>query len=93
MIKPIDRKILKKEAREFWKDLIYKDGKLDEEQVLRELEDYYFAINEVPKVYMHITNGKLSKIMYYADTVIAEADDIISKEYVFKDDLRDLIDD
>lgn len=63
------------EARAFWKDIIYKDGKLDEEQVMKELEDFYFVMHEYPKVVDHITGGKMSKCMYYADDIIALADE------------------
>jgi len=80
-----------KEAKDFWKGIIYKDGKLDEEQVLKELTDYYFVMQQVPKVYCHITSGKLSKLMYNAETIISIADDYISDNYVHKDDLRELM--
>jgi len=80
-----------KKALDFWKNIIYKNGKLDEEQVLKELSDYYFVIQQVPKVYCHITNGLLSKLMYKAETIISIADDCISKDYVHKDDLRELM--
>ena len=60
---------------EFWKSIVEKDGKLNIEQVKKELADYYFVMKQVPKVYSHITGGKLSKIMYEAETVIAHADD------------------
>lgn len=81
----------RRECIEFWKDIIYKDGKLDEEQVLKELYDFMVAMQEVPKVYCHITGGKLSKINYPASTIIAVADDLISEQYVDKDDLRSLL--
>ena len=87
----IDEKT-EKEAKEFWKDIIYKDGKLDEEQVMKELTDYYFALQEVPKVYDAITNGKLSKISYFAQTIISEYEDDLTKNYIHKDDLRNLLD-
>jgi len=81
----------RRETVEFWKDIIYKNGKLDEEQVLKELCDYMYVMKEVPKVYCHITGGKLSKIMYPASTIIAVADDLISEECVYKDDIRSLL--
>ncbi len=55
----------------FWKDIVTKeDGTIDLEQIKRELADFYYVMNEVPKVYMEITGGELSKIMYTAETVI-----------------------
>ena len=52
--------VFKKESDEFWKEIIYKDGKIDEEQVLKELADHYFMLEEIPKVYCHATGGLLS---------------------------------
>lgn len=80
-----------KESNEFWKDIIYKDGKLDEEQVLKELSDYYFVLQEVPKVYCEITNGRLSKPHYHAAAVIAEFNDCQQEN--FKEWLKDECDD
>ena len=67
------------EDKDFWKEIIYKDGKLDEEQMFKELSDFRFVMHNVSKVYDHVTGGKLSKIMYTAETVIAEADDLLTK--------------
>ena len=81
------------ESKEFWKDIIYKDGKLDEEAILKELSDYYMVIQEVPKVYCHITGGLMSKIFYEAQVVIDEYERILDRDYVYKDDVRDLLGD
>jgi hypothetical protein len=76
----------------FWKDIVCnKDGSINIKQVKKELYDFHFVMQEVPKVYSHITNGRLSKILYPAETVITEVDDIINQEYIMKDDLRDLL--
>jgi len=80
-----------KKALDFWRDIIYKNGKLDEEQVLKELFDYYFVMQQVPKVYCAITNGQLSKLMYKAETIIAKYEDDLSNNYVHKDDLKELM--
>ena len=76
-----------KESYEFWKDIVYKDGKLNEEQVLKELSDYYFVLQEVPKVYCEITDGRLGKLNYFADGVIAEFH--ACQQESFKDLLED----
>ncbi len=61
--------------QEFWKPICTKEsGEVDLEQIKKELADFYFAMQEVPKVYCHITGNKLSKIMYRAETVIEAAD-------------------
>jgi hypothetical protein len=63
-----------KDYEEFWKPILEKDGVLDMNQLKKELSDYHFAMKNVPKVYMHITNDLMSKINYDADTVIDQAD-------------------
>ena len=70
-----DAQLLLDKSKLFWKDIIYKDGKIDEEQVMAELTDFYFLMHQVPLVYEHITGGAMSMIMYYADEVIRVADD------------------
>jgi hypothetical protein len=69
------------EDKEFWQDIIYNDGRIDEEQVMKELCDYRFVMQQASKVYDHVTGGKLSKIMYKAETIIAEADDLFNKTF------------
>ncbi len=58
----------------FWKEIVETDGKLDIEKVKVELYDFSFMMQEVPTVYMHVTGNRLSKTMYYASSVISEAD-------------------
>ena len=41
--------------KEFWKDIIYKDGKIDEEQVMKELHDYSFLMEQASLVYEQIS--------------------------------------
>lgn len=63
-----------------WRPILFKeDGTLDVEQLKKEMADFSFMIGEVPRVYSHVTGGLLSKPNYFADTVIAEADDHVSK--------------
>lgn len=56
----------------FWKLIVEKDGEVDMEQVKKELHDFHIVMNEVSKVYSHLTGGQLSKPHYYADDVISE---------------------
>lgn len=62
------------ESWKFWEPLVTKGGALDLELVKNELHDFYVAMQEVPKVYCHITGNRLSKILYDADVVINAAD-------------------
>lgn len=64
----------------FWKEIICNpDGTLNLDQVKRELSDYHDCIENVSKVYMHITVGLLSKPNYLADGVISASDDYSNK--------------
>jgi uncharacterized protein (DUF433 family) len=65
---------------DFWRDIIYKDGKLDEQAVLNELADYRFLLREVPIVYEHVTGGRMSYTTYFAHDVIREHDDQVTKQ-------------
>lgn len=81
---------------EFWKDIVCnKDGSINVEQVKKELCDYNFMLEQVPKVYSHITNGLLGKPNYKAETVINEFEScqnvLIDKEMA-KDDLLQMLD-
>lgn len=77
---------------DFWKDIIEdKYGNIDIEQLKKELCDYEFMLSEVPKVYYNVTNGLLSKPLYYADTIINCYNDYIMKYYTHKDDLEDAL--
>lgn len=58
--------------QDFWKEIICdKDGKVDIEQVKKELCDYYKMLQEVPKVYSEVTGGVLGKPLYDAETVLS----------------------
>ncbi len=73
---------------EFWKDIIEdENGNLNKDQVKRELADFYFIMNEVPKVYMEVTGGMISKPNTFAFEVIGEAENRIQES--FKDWLKD----
>ena len=56
---------------EFWKTIICNDdGTINIDQLKLELHDYSLMLGEVPKVYIAVTGGMLSKPHYYADSVI-----------------------
>lgn len=66
---------------EFWKPMLEKDGVINVEQLKKELADFYYLMHQVPKVYMHITGGRMSKIFYDADTVIQLADEYQQEQF------------
>jgi hypothetical protein len=69
-----------KDYEELWKDIIEKDDCVDIEKLKLELSDFRYIIKQLPKIYMHITNGILSKHMYSAETIISLHDDIRTQE-------------
>lgn len=82
------------DVEQFWRGIICnEDGTIDEKKVMAELKDFSYIIDQLPKVYCHITNNTLSKHMYPAETVIAVADDSYRTTYlqVFKDALEDMV--
>jgi hypothetical protein len=82
--------------KEFWKPIVCKeDGTVNVDQLKKELADFYFIMTEAPKVYYHVTGGKLSKPMYPADTVCAEADEYYEEHWreVFADTWQEEDDD
>lgn len=64
----------------FWKGIVCNpDGSINQEKVKKELYDFSYIMDQVPKVYCHITGDILSKLMYPAETVISVADEHFQK--------------
>lgn len=64
---------------EFWRSLCTKeDGLIDLEQIKKELADYYYILDQVPKVYEEVSGGTLSKPNYPATTVIKYYEDRVN---------------
>ena len=68
-------KSVEEEYELFWKGIVAPNGELDLELVKLELYDFSFLLEELPKIYEHITGGKMSKTTYYARDVIQETED------------------
>lgn len=56
--------------QDFWYGLVCPGGTWDLDQVKRELHDYHTLITEVPKAYMEVTCGRVSKPNTLASVVI-----------------------
>lgn len=69
----------KAELRESWHWLYKEDGSIDEDAMLREISDYEFVLLEVPKVYCHVTGGRISKPNTHASAVIGEVDEQVDQ--------------
>jgi hypothetical protein len=63
----------------FWKKIIEADGEPSMDQIKRELHDFHTMMEEVPKVYDHVTQSRLSKPLTSADAVIGVHDEIVSE--------------
>jgi len=84
-----------KSFQTYWKNLVCNDdGSLNEDQIKRELHDYLFMLNEVPKVYSEVSGGMLSYPNYYANTVIGEFNNFVDNlcEDAVEDELEYLKD-
>ena len=56
--------------KDFWTEIVCNpDGTLNMDAVQRELADYYFMLQEVPKVYDHVTGGAISKPNTYQKSI------------------------
>lgn len=61
--------------REFWEPIVGNpDDTLNVDQVILELADYHTLLGVAPKVYMHVTGGRLSKPNYTAESVMSAFD-------------------
>jgi hypothetical protein len=73
LLDEIDRLQNLVDAEDFWTNIVYPDG-ATAEQIQTELADYHMIMDDVAKVYDHITGGRISKVNTYAYAVIGEAD-------------------
>lgn len=64
------RKANEQESDEFWDGVFDKDYPFNKENAYKELADYYFFLQQIPKIYYEITGGTLSKTNYFASSVI-----------------------
>lgn len=55
-----------------WADIVKPRGKWDHDQVMRELYDFGQLLDEVPKVYLTITGGRIAKPNTIAAAVLGE---------------------
>jgi len=64
-----------------WKELVENpDGTLNKDSVMRELHDFSFLQDQAARVYCHVTGDRLSKLSYFASSVIAVADEVTDIE-------------
>lgn len=71
------------DPEQVWKDFWFPlcttpSGAVDMDQIKRELHDYALLINWVPKVYMHVTGGRVSYPTTWPSSVISVHDDHVT---------------
>lgn len=70
---------VQKVFEEFWQPIVMPDGEWDLEQVKKELSDHAQFMDDVSKVYCHVTDGAISKVNTHAEAVIGEADEVVNR--------------
>ena len=68
---------LETEIDEYWLPLLKTNGKWDKKKIRNELHDLVFIYKQIGTVYCYITGNKLSKPMYYAQTIMDAHDAVI----------------
>ncbi|WP_137009575.1 hypothetical protein [Aquitalea aquatilis] len=66
---------VEREWNETWRDIVAPNGTIDISQLKKELADYSMLLDAAPKVYMHVTGGKISKPNTLPEIVCSVADD------------------
>lgn len=83
---------MKKERDDaFWREIIYKNGKLDEEAILNELADFSFLIESISHVYYEITGGMVSKPLTLPKEVLSIFHELHLDLGITQSDVQDMI--
>ncbi len=80
-----NKKGYKEDYADFWKRIVETNGILDLDKVQRELADFHFLLEEVPKVYLEVSRGMISKTNTYAFEVI----DLFQENFYDKQNTKD----
>jgi len=60
---------------DFWKDLVEVDGKIDFDQIKKELYDFHRLIQNIPRIFEHVTGGACTKPLTNVEVVCSLADE------------------
>ena len=63
---------------DFWKPILFSDGMdgmIDVDQLKKELYDFWVLMDNVSKVYCHVTGNQISKPLTDVDVVISVVDE------------------
>jgi hypothetical protein len=77
----IRKKTIDEEFKDFWVPIIFdaKNGRLNLEQLKKELYDYSMLLENVPKVYCEVSGGKISKPNTDPEEVILAFNDLLNE--------------
>jgi len=80
---------------EFWADICTREGELDLEAVKKELSDFRLLIENMVKVYDHVTGGKTSNVLVDPDVIISLHDAYVQQQIdeALDDELEDRLND
>lgn len=90
----VEKTDYEKQWDEFWKDLLIKNGKLDMDQIKREMFDFSNMMDSFGKVMDHVTGGMVSKPNTDPDVICGLADEHYEKwaDDDFKDRFEEKLD-
>jgi hypothetical protein len=72
-------KVTQDDYDDFWRPIVEVRGKLSRRRVRNELADYKYMLDAVPRVYMAVTGGKVSKPMTDPSVVIGMFEEYVEK--------------
>jgi hypothetical protein len=75
----------------WWKDILIKNGKIDKEQLKKELHDASLLEQEVIYLYSGLSGGNITKPFTYPHEVYSLYEQDLMDNYIHKDDLKDLL--
>ncbi|QJI52394.1 hypothetical protein [Psychrobacillus phage Perkons] len=77
-----------------WKGIVEnEDGTLNKDQVMRELADYQFIMDQLIDVYEEVTVGRISKLMTYGSEVVRIHDEHFINRSFAIDDISEMAED
>lgn len=68
----------------FWKPIVERKGKINKKQLMRELWDWHYQMEQIPIIECEITGGALSKIGYSAEQVLGLYREDLEENYLHK---------
>lgn len=70
---------IEEEFETFWTSIIMENGKLNLDQLKKELYDYSMLLQNIPQIYDEVTGGKISKPNTSPLEVIASFNDFVNE--------------